>query len=66
MSDPINGTKSGAWSCDDTEIFCGAIGEVPKHDSKKTTWTCDHEMHPYGEWDKKIFQDTTCRTTLVT
>lgn len=63
MSDPIVGSKSGAWSCEDTSIFCSAIGDIPAFDSKKTTWTCDHNVHPYGDDTKAIFQDTTCRTT---
>jgi len=63
MSDPITGSKSGAWSCDDPEIFCGPLGEIPAYDSKRTTWTCDHNIHPYGAPDKTVFQDTTCRAT---
>ena len=62
MADPITGSKSGAWSCDDTEIFCSAIAEIPAFDDKKTVWTCDHNVHPYGD-KSNIFQDTTCRTT---
>jgi len=62
MSDPITGSQSGAWSCDDPEIFCSSIGDVPPYDDKKTVWTCDHNVHPYGT-ASHIFQDTTCRTT---
>jgi len=63
MSKPIVGSVSGAWSCEDPEIFCDAIGDIPAFDSRKTTWTCDHNIHPYGDETKKIFQDTACRTT---
>jgi len=63
MSVPFAGAKSGAWSCDDPEIFCGAIGPIPEYNSRKTTWTCDHNVHPYGDESKRIFQDTTCRTS---
>jgi len=63
MSDPISGSYSGAWSCNDTTIFCGPIGDIPAYDDKKTVWTCDHNVHPYGDSSKFIFQDTTCRTT---
>ena len=63
MADPITGSQSGAWSCEDPEIFCGAIGDIPAYDDKKTVWTCDHNVHPYGDATKTIFQDTTCRTT---
>jgi len=63
MSDPMNGGKSGAWNCEDPEIFCPAIGEIPAYDTRRTTWTCDHNVHPYGGEDKHIFQDTTCRAT---
>jgi len=62
MSDPITGSQSGAWSCDDPEIFCSSIGDVPPYDDKKTVWTCDHGVHAYGT-ASHIFQDTTCRTT---
>ena len=63
MSDPITGSQSGAWSCEDPEIFCGPIGPIPAYDELKTVWTCDHDVHPYGDASKFIFQDTTCRTT---
>jgi hypothetical protein len=63
MSNPITGAKSGAWSCEDEAIFCNAIGSVPEYDARKTTWTCDHNVHPYGDETKLIFQDITCRTT---
>jgi hypothetical protein len=63
MADPITGSQSGAWSCEDPEIFCGPIGDIPAFDDKKTVWTCDHNVHPYGDASKTIFQDTTCRTT---
>ena len=63
MADPITGSKSGAWSCEDPDLFCGPIGEIPAFDDKKTVWTCDHNVHPYGDTDKTIFQDTTCRAT---
>jgi len=62
MSDPITGSQSGAWSCDDEKIFCSSIGDVPPYDDKKTVWTCDHNVHAYGT-ASNIFQDTTCRTT---
>ena len=63
MADPITGATSGAWNCDDPDIFCGPIGDIPAYDDKKTVWTCEHGVHPYGDSDRKIFQDTTCRTT---
>merc|ERR1711936_682233 len=63
MVNPIMGSRSGAWNCEDPEIFCEAIGDIPAYDDKKTYWTCDHNIHPYGDATKKIFQDTTCRTT---
>ena len=63
MADLITGAKSGAWSCDDPDIFCGTIGDIPAYDDRKTVWTCDHGVHPYGDSNKKIFQDTTCRST---
>jgi len=63
MTVPISGAKSGAWSCDDEEIFCRAIGEVPEYNPRKTTWTCDHNVHPYGDESLSIFQDITCRTS---
>jgi len=62
MANPFQGAKSGAWSCDDEEIFCPAIGEVPSANSRQATWTCDRGVHPYGDDQTKIFQDTTCRT----
>jgi len=63
MSDPITGATSGAWSCDDEDIFCGPVADIPIFDDKKTVWTCDHNVHPYGNADLKIFQDVTCYTT---
>jgi len=63
MSDPIHGSYSGAYDCDDESIFCGPIGGIPAYDKRKTVWTCDHNIHPYGDETKRIFQDTTCRTT---
>ena len=63
MADPISGSYSGAWNCTDPTIFCGPIGDIPAYDDKKTVWTCDNNVHPYGDADKYIFQDTTCRTT---
>jgi len=62
MSDPIHGSYSGAYDCDDDSIFCDSIGDIPAYDKRKTVWTCDHNIHPYGD-SKRIFQDTTCRTT---
>ena len=56
MADPITGAKSGSWSCDDPDIFCGPIGDIPAYDDRKTVWTCDHGVHPYGDSNKKIFQ----------
>ena len=55
MSDPITGARSGAYSCEDPDLFCGAIADIPVFDERKTVWTCDHGVHPYGE-NLKIFQ----------
>ena len=63
MADPITGSQSGAWSCEDEELFCNSIGDIPAYNDRKTVWTCDHGVHPYGDATRHIFQDTTCRTT---
>ena len=63
MSDPILGATSGAYSCEDETLFCGAIAEIPVFNPRRTVWTCDHSVHPYGGAELQIFQQTTCYTT---
>ena len=62
MAHHMAASISGAWSCDDSDIFCESIGDIPKYDDKKTVWTCDHNQHPYGEENTLVFQDITCRS----
>ena len=63
MAHHMAGFISGAWSCDDPDIFCGSVCEIPKYDVKKTVWTCDHNQHPYGDENTLVFQGITCRST---
>ena len=63
MAHHMAGSISGAWSCDDPDIFCGSVGDIPKYDDKKTVWTCDHNQHPYGDENTLVFQGITCRST---
>ena len=63
MADPLPGARSGAWSCEDENLFCGAVADVPMFDERRTVWTCDHDVHPYGDERVNVFQETHCYST---
>jgi len=63
MTNPRHGEKSGAWSCEDESIFCGAISEPPLPSEKEALWICDHGVHPYGGPGTVVFQDVVCRSS---
>ena len=59
------GAKSGVWDCEDEKLFCPPVDEVPPFDQRKTVWTCEEGIHPYGEAEYKVWQGTKCLTTWV-
>ena len=63
MAQPTAGATSGAWSCEDEALFCGAIAEVPVFNPRRTVWTCEHGVHPYGDKDLRVFQQIACYTS---
>ena len=63
MAQPAAGATSGAWSCEDETLFCGAIAEVPVFHPRRTVWSCEHGVHPYGGGEVRVFQQTACYTS---
>ena len=43
---PIGG-RSGAWDCEDEQLFCPPIDKIPPVDRLNTVWTCEHGSHPF-------------------
>ena len=54
MAQPAAGASSAAWSCEDESLFCGAIAEVPVFHPRRTVWSCEHGVHPYGGGEVRV------------